>query len=135
MSMDRIVEKIVERITKTEKETFSKNEIVNLIKDTTIEKKIPILESNGIIINCEKFLVKINDVEYHFPKKMFNLLYYFILNKNKSLSRGELLNYVWGDGVIVIERTVDVHVGKLRSLLPEDYIKTSFGVGYTWIEK
>jgi two-component system alkaline phosphatase synthesis response regulator PhoP len=132
--MDRIVENIVNGISKTEQESFTKDEIVNLIKDLTVENRLPIVESNGVIVDTEKFLVKINDVEHHLPKKVFNLLHYLISNKNKSISRDDLMQNVWEDDVIVGGRTVDVHIRKLRSLLPADYIKTSFGMGYTWVE-
>ena len=72
-----------------------------------------------------------NDNNYlNLNKKEFELLSFFAKHPNKVFNRDELLENVWGTDVYVVERTVDVHIRKLREKIPEYYIKTLKGVGY-----
>ncbi|QRR02637.1 response regulator transcription factor [Dyadobacter sandarakinus] len=64
------------------------------------------------------------------PKKEFELLFFLAQTPNKVFSRDELLQKIWGADIYVLERTVDVHIRKLREKLGEQYIKTLKGVGY-----
>ncbi|PWJ56523.1 two-component system alkaline phosphatase synthesis response regulator PhoP [Dyadobacter jejuensis] len=64
------------------------------------------------------------------PKKEFELLFFLAQTPNKVFSRDELLQKIWGADIYVLERTVDVHIRKLREKLGESYIKTLKGVGY-----
>ena len=64
------------------------------------------------------------------PKKEFELLFFLAQTPNKVFSRDELLQKIWGADIYVLERTVDVHIRKLREKLGETYIKTLKGVGY-----
>ncbi|MCE6989030.1 response regulator transcription factor [Dyadobacter sp. CY323] len=64
------------------------------------------------------------------PKKEFELLFFLAQTPNKVFSRDELLQKIWGVDIYVLERTVDVHIRKLREKLGEKYIKTLKGVGY-----
>jgi two-component system alkaline phosphatase synthesis response regulator PhoP len=77
-------------------------------------------------------IVKIDDEEVFFPKKEFQLLHFLLSNKGKVLSRNILLNQIWGENVYVVDRTIDVHVAKVREKLGEyaDYIETIKGLGY-----
>lgn len=68
--------------------------------------------------------------EIRLPRKEFELLYFLISNPGKVFSRQDLLNQVWGEDVFVVDRTVDVHVRKIRERLGEEYIETVKGVGY-----
>jgi len=68
--------------------------------------------------------------EIRLPRKEFELLYFLITHPGKVYSRQEILNQVWGSEVLVVDRTVDVHVRKIREKLGEDYIETVKGVGY-----
>ncbi|MEI8134058.1 MAG: response regulator [bacterium] len=74
--------------------------------------------------------------EIFFPKKEFDLLYFLVKSPGKIFSRDSLLNEVWGDGSYVVERTVDVHIHKLREKLDRTpfEIETVKGVGYRFIE-
>lgn len=81
-------------------------------------------------IDREKYLATFKGNPLTLPKKEFELLYYFASNPNKVFNRDELLEKVWGTDVYVVERTVDVHIRKLREKIPEHYIKTLKGVGY-----
>lgn len=84
----------------------------------------------GISIDKEKYVVIKDGKESSFPKKEFELLALLASRPGKVFSREEILNRVWGDDVIVGDRTIDVHVRKLREKLGEEYIKTVKGVGY-----
>ena len=77
-------------------------------------------------------IVKIDGEEVFFPKKEFQLLHFLLSNKGKVLSRNVLLNQIWGENVYVVDRTIDVHVAKVREKLGEyaDYIETIKGLGY-----
>ena len=57
---------------------------------------------------------------------------YFMRNKNKVIRRDKLLSAIWGDDVVVLDRTVDVHIRKLRQRYPTLPIQTIKGVGYIW---
>jgi two-component system alkaline phosphatase synthesis response regulator PhoP len=64
------------------------------------------------------------------PKKEFELLFFLAQTPDKVFSRDELLQKIWGADIYVLERTVDVHIRKLREKLGDRYIKTLKGVGY-----
>ena len=64
------------------------------------------------------------------PRKEFELLYYLASQPGKVFTRQDLLDAVWGPDVYVVDRTVDVHVRKIREKLGSDYIETIKGVGY-----
>jgi len=68
--------------------------------------------------------------ELRFPRKEFELLHFLARHPGKVFSRQELLDQVWGPDVYVVDRTVDVHVRKIREKLGDDYIETVKGVGY-----
>lgn len=77
-------------------------------------------------------IVKINDEEIFFPKKEFQLLHFLLSNRGKVLSREILLNHIWGENIYVVDRTIDVHIAKVREKLGEyaDYLETIKGLGY-----
>ena len=64
------------------------------------------------------------------PKKEFELLNLLISRPEKVFTREEIFQNVWGDNIIVGDRTIDVHIRKLREKLGNDYIRTVKGVGY-----
>lgn len=84
----------------------------------------------GIKIDKEKFCVYKDDVEITFPKKEFKLLSLLASKPGKVFTREFILEQVWGDEVVVGDRTIDVHIRKLREKLGDDYIKTIKGIGY-----
>lgn len=86
----------------------------------------------GISINREKFIVQKENEQIILPKKEFELLEFLISKPGKVFNRDEILNRVWGNETIVGERTIDVHIRKLREKLGDDYIRTIKGVGYTF---
>lgn len=97
------------------------------------EKSAPSKISLGpITIDKDKYVVFLNGKEKVFPRKEFELLYYLANNPGKVFSRDTLLKDVWGTDVYVVDRTVDVHIRKIREKLDklEDFIETVKGVGY-----
>lgn|SRR3989338_2248927 len=87
-------------------------------------------ESTDIVIDRERYLVVLNGEEIQFPKKEFELLSLLASKPQKVFERDVILEKVWGDGVIVGNRTIDVHIRKLREKLGDDCIQTVKGVGY-----
>ncbi len=90
------------------------------------------LEIGPLVIDKEKYVVNIDNVETIFPRKEFNLLFFLANNPDRVFSRDILLKEVWGDDVYVVDRTVDVHIRKIREKLGKHayLIDTIKGVGY-----
>jgi len=87
-------------------------------------------QEGAIKIDREKYLVYREDKEFSLPKKEFELLALLISTPGKVFTRDLILEKVWGEEVIVGDRTIDVHIRKLREKLGDHYIKTIKGVGY-----
>jgi two-component system, OmpR family, alkaline phosphatase synthesis response regulator PhoP len=87
-------------------------------------------------INKDKYEVKINGQLIVLPKKEFSILYYLAAKPGKVFPRDRILNDVWGEDIYVIERTIDVHVRKIREKLGahSNLIETIKGVGYRFKE-
>lgn len=88
------------------------------------------IEYNGIRLDRDKYLVEKDGERLSFPKKEFELLSLLMSKTGNVFSREVILTTVWGDDVIVGDRTIDVHIRKLREKLGNEYIKTIKGVGY-----
>lgn len=88
-------------------------------------------------IDKEKFLVTIDSIPIDFTKKEFDLLFMLVINKNIVVTRNKILNQVWETQYSIGDRTVDVHIAKLREKLGQigECIKTIKGVGYKLEEK
>lgn len=91
-----------------------------------------ILRHGVLEINRSRYKVHISKKEVFFPKKEFEVLSYLVKNAGKVVTRETLLSQIWGSDVYVIDRTVDVHIRKIREKLGShaDYIDTIKGVGY-----
>lgn len=81
-------------------------------------------------MDTEKIMVYIKDEQIQLAKKEFELLQLLASRPGKVFHRDEIYHKVWGNDVIVGNRTIDVHVRKLREKIGEDYIKTVKGIGY-----
>jgi len=92
------------------------------------------LEVHDLEIDKDRYIVKRDQVEFQLPRKEFELLFFLASRKGKVLDRQALLNKVWGDNIYVVDRTVDVHVRKIREKLGDHYIETVKGVGYRFKE-
>ncbi|MDZ7681766.1 MAG: response regulator transcription factor [Fodinibius sp.] len=93
------------------------------------------IKVHDIIIDKDRYIVtRGEDEEFQLPRKEFELLYFLASRKGKVMDRQTLLNHVWGDNIYVVDRTVDVHVRKIREKLGDEYIETVKGVGYRFKE-
>jgi two-component system alkaline phosphatase synthesis response regulator PhoP len=88
------------------------------------------IKIGNIIIDPVKFLVTINEEDMILAKKEFELLYLLASRPGRVFLRNEILSQVWGNDVIVGDRTIDVHIRKVRQKLGVDCITTVKGVGY-----
>lgn len=93
-----------------------------------------ILTVGELTIDREKYVVLRNDKELKLPRKEFELLLLFTSKPEKVFTRDEIFSNVWGDNIIVGDRTIDVHVRKLREKIGDEHIQTVKGVGYKFIE-
>ena len=75
-------------------------------------------------------MVTQDGVEHNLPRKEFELLSLLASKPGKVFTRDDILKQVWGGQVVVGDRTIDVHIRKLREKFGEDCIKTVKGVGY-----
>lgn len=106
----------------------------NLRKSSHLEKKTKeeILKIGPLEINVEKFAIKVDNKLKFFPRKEFQLLYFLASNPGKVMKRETILKEIWGNDVYVIDRTIDVHIRKVREKLDKhsEIIETVKGVGY-----
>jgi two-component system alkaline phosphatase synthesis response regulator PhoP len=99
-------------------------------KDEPDPETSPIIEIKEFIIDREKYLIIKDNREISLARKEFELLSLLASRPNKVFTREEILSVVWGNDVIVGDRTIDVHVRKIREKLETQSIKTIKGVGY-----
>lgn len=88
------------------------------------------LESNGVRVDMEKVMVYTDGKELQLPKKEFELLVLLMSKPGKVFKRDEIYSRIWGNELFVGDRTIDVHIRKLREKLGDDRIGTVKGVGY-----
>jgi two-component system alkaline phosphatase synthesis response regulator PhoP len=101
-------------------------------KETEEQKEV--VELKDIIIDKEKYLVIKDGNEIILPRKEFELLSILCSKPNKVFTRSEIFSKVWGDDVIVGDRTIDVHIRKIREKIGIENLKTIKGVGYKYEE-
>jgi two-component system alkaline phosphatase synthesis response regulator PhoP len=98
----------------------------------------PLIVVHDLTIDRERYVVLKtvdgNRETFHLPRKEFELLSFLASNPGRVFGRDELLDSVWGSGTYVVDRTVDVHVRKIREKLGSAYIETVKGVGYRFRE-
>ena len=98
-----------------------------------IENNINNIEFENIKIDREKYKVYISDKTLNLPRKEFELLYLLASKPDKVFKRDKIMEMVWGGEVIVGDRTIDVHIRKLREKIGDKYFKTVKGVGYKFV--
>ncbi len=91
-----------------------------------------ILEANGVVVDVEKVSVTVEGVSMQLPKKEFELLVLLMSKPGKVFKREEIYSQIWGNELFVGERTIDVHIRKLREKIGDDRIRTVKGIGYTF---
>ncbi len=101
-------------------------------KDDQAAEASAILQIEELEINVPNYTVTLGTKALVFPKKEFETLVYLVRHRGRVISRDVLLNAVWGEGVFVVDRTVDVHIRKIREKLGKfaEMIETVKGVGY-----
>ncbi|WP_346858956.1 response regulator transcription factor [uncultured Draconibacterium sp.] len=87
-----------------------------------------------LLIDKERYLIRISDTEMILPRKEFELLSLLVSKPGKVFTREEIYFSVWGENVVVGDRTIDVHIRKLREKIGNDHIKTLKGIGYKFVE-
>ncbi len=91
------------------------------------------IDETGITIDRERYVVWVSGKEVVLPRKEFELLALLSEKPNYVFDRQTILDRVWGNEVVVGDRTIDVHIRKLREKIGEDCIKTVKGVGYKFV--
>ena len=97
---------------------------------TQVAEQSKLIELGDLVIDKDNFKVTKNGEHFLLPKKEFDLLYLLATNTQKVFKREEILDKVWGNDVIVGERTIDVHIRRLREKLGDNSIQTLKGIGY-----
>ena len=95
-----------------------------------VEDSSKVLEIGDLIIDKDNFRISKSGRFLPLPKKEFDLLYLLASNTEKVFKREEILEKVWGNDVVVGERTIDVHIRRLREKLGDNSIQTLKGIGY-----
>lgn len=101
-----------------------------LLRRKHLVEIVPEEPESALVINREKYLVSKNGTEIHLPRKEFELLALLASKPGSVIERNVILEKVWGTDIVVGDRTIDVHVRKLREKIGEHYIKTIKGIGY-----
>jgi two-component system, OmpR family, alkaline phosphatase synthesis response regulator PhoP len=117
-------------ITKPIKPRVLISRIKALLRRKKSDLKQETTSAQSLKIDREKYLAIKDGNEIHLPKKEFELLALLLSKPGKVFTRDVILNTVWGMEVVVGDRTIDVHIRKLREKVGDDYIKTVKGVGY-----
>lgn len=118
---------LVSRVKALLKRKYSLNDVLN-------NEEKHLITIGDIVIDKEKYIVKNNTTELILPRKEFELLLLLASKPNKVFVRDEIYTKVWGEDIVVGDRTIDVHIRKLREKIGSHHIKTIKGVGYKFVE-
>ena len=105
--------------------------ILRRAESITTEQSAQVLDD--IIIDREKYVVTVKGEVIHLPRKEFELLALLASKPDYVFERNHILEHVWGNEIVVGDRTIDVHIRKLREKIGSSYIKTIKGVGYKFV--
>jgi two-component system, OmpR family, alkaline phosphatase synthesis response regulator PhoP len=97
---------------------------------SSTEVEVTKINFEDLVIDRERFMVEYQGKSLQFPRKEFELLSFLASKPGRVFSRDEILENVWGNEVLVVDRTIDVHVRKIREKLDDRFIFTVKGVGY-----
>ena len=92
------------------------------------------IELGNIVIDRNEYLVKIDNNNIKLPRKEFELFFLLASKPRKVFTRDEIMSKVWGINVVVGDRTIDVHIRKLREKIGDLRFKTVKGVGYKFVQ-
>lgn len=96
--------------------------------------KNEVAKDGKIVIDRDRYLIVLQDKEIQLPKKEFELLALLSSKPGTVFNRDKILSSVWGNDIVVGDRTIDVHIRKLREKIGEDFIKTVKGIGYKYVD-
>lgn len=120
-------------ITKPIKPRLLTSKVAALLRRYTgTEEQGILIKVGDLTVDVEKYKVFVKDIEYSLPKKEFELLSLLVSKPNRVFTREEIYSRIWGNEVFVGERTIDVHIRKIREKLGAENIKTIKGVGYKY---
>jgi two-component system alkaline phosphatase synthesis response regulator PhoP len=102
-----------------------------IASDSTDNDKI--MNVGSMVIDKERYVIITEGKELTLPRKEFELLSLLVSKPDKVFTRDEIYKAVWGNNVIVGDRTIDVHIRKLREKIGNDHIRTLKGIGYKFI--
>lgn len=93
------------------------------------------VSDSDLVINRDKYIVEKEGEIIHLPRKEFELLALLASRPDHVFERDTILDKVWGSDIVVGDRTIDVHIRKLREKIGDHYIKTIKGIGYKFVKK
>ena len=122
-------------VTKPIKPRILNSKVKALLRRLLNEENDGHISFPNMVIDVEEYKVTYKDREIVLPRKEFELLYLLASKPGKVHKRQKIMEAVWGSDVVVGDRTIDVHIRKLREKIGEDYFKTVKGVGYKFVDK
>ena len=120
-------------ITKPIKPKVLVSKVKSLLRRISL-KKSDLIETRNLIIDRSGYKVMVNNKDIFLPRKEFELLFLLASEPGKVFKRNLIMDSVWGKDVIVGDRTIDVHMRKLREKIGDHYFKTVKGVGYKLVD-
>jgi len=120
-------------ITKPIKPKVLVSKVKSLLRRISL-KKSDLIETKNLIIDRSGYKVIENNKDIFLPRKEFELLFLLASEPGKVFKRNLILDTIWGKDVIVGDRTIDVHMRKLREKIGDHYFKTVKGVGYKLVD-
>ncbi len=97
--------------------------------------RIKTVPGKGFIVDRERYSVFVDGKQVSLPRKEFELLTLLSSRPEKVFTREDIFRLVWGNRLVVGDRTIDVHIRKIREKIGDEYIVTVKGVGYKFVEK
>ncbi|HKL66680.1 MAG TPA: response regulator transcription factor [Bacteroidales bacterium] len=94
------------------------------------ENNLQVLDSGRLSLDRDRFVMYFDNKEVYLPRKEFELLSLLLTKPGKVFTRSDIFKKVWGEDIIVGDRTIDVHIRKIREKVGDDIIQTVKGVGY-----
>ena len=120
-------------VTKPIKPKVLISKVKSLLRRSNALNKEEVINFKNIKIDKESYTVFHNNKKFSLPRKEFELLYLLASKSEKVVKRQLIMETIWGHDVVVGDRTIDVHIRKLREKLGHNYFKTIKGVGYKFI--
>lgn len=129
-------ELLIDKFENSTKDNFTRQEVIDIIRGEIDSKFNEEVESNGVRLVPSEAKMIYDNKSFTLPIKVYKVLHFLISNRNKCMSRNALLKNCWESGVVVGDRTIDVHICKIKRLLKDkSVLKTRKGFGYMWIDK